>query len=291
MGEEQYGFWKKVQTDTLGNYTKYSVFEKSLFGGPAPGMQNAVSMRLMNTLDAKTRKHTDTGYVYKKVNLLQEASLNGTYNFAADSFGMSDISATARTRLFNRFDIQGSAFYDPYYYDKVTDRRYNSFSMDEGGPIARFKSASFIVSTSLSSNQLQAAGKRMNPTISNGVEQGAAKDLNKDEKLPWNLFVNYGLQLINDKDRVIHPTQTLTFNGDLMPTKFWKIGITSGFDFTTHKLSYTSVNIYRDLKCWEARIDWVPFGYNKSYRLVINLKASMLRDFKIPKQSLPVNNF
>ncbi len=72
-----------------------------------------------------------------------------------------------------------------------------------------------------------------------------------------------------------------------MLTKFWKIGISRGFDVNTQKLSYTSVNIYRDLKCWEARIDWVPFGPNKSYNLTLNLKASMLSDFKIPKRSIP----
>lgn len=291
LGEEQYGFWKKVATDTIGNTTRYSIFEKSLFGGPAIGKQNALTLNLYNTLDAKTKKKTDTGYVYNKISLLQEASLNGSYNFAADSFQMSDLRASARTKLFKQFDVQASAFFDPYAYNFQTNQRINAFSYDAGGPVARFKTANFIVSTSLSSNMLEAANKKRNPTLTNGVEQGADNDLSKNEKVPWNLFVNYGLELKNYEDRVLHPTQTLTFNGDLMPTKFWKIGLTSGFDFNTHKISYTSVNLYRDLKCWEARIDWVPFGSNKSYRLVINLKTAMLRDFKIPKQSPAINNF
>jgi lipopolysaccharide export system protein LptA len=290
LGEEQYGFYKKVQTDTLKNFTTYSIFERSLFGGPAPGKQNSLSVNLFNSLDAKTKKMTDTGYVYNKISMLQEMSVNGSYNFAADSFRMSDVRLSARTKLFKRFDVQGSANYDPYAYDKFTDKRLKTFAY-ETGTIARFTSASFIVSTSLSSNMLEAAARKRNPTLTNGVEQGGPKDLNKDEKLPWNIMANYGLTLKNDKDRVIQPQQTLTFSGDVMPTKFWKIGVTSGFDFLGKKLSYTAINVYRDLKCWEARIDWVPFGANKSYRVVINLKAAMLRDFKIPKQNLPVNNF
>ncbi|MBK9285284.1 MAG: LPS-assembly protein LptD [Sphingobacteriaceae bacterium] len=291
FGKEQYGFWKKVQTDTIGNFTRYSIFEKSLFGGPGIGEQNALSINLYNTLDAKTKKMSDSGYVYNKISLLQEASIGASYNMAADSFHMSDIRTSARTKLFKQFDVQASAFFDPYAYDFTTNRRINEFAYNTGGPLGRFKNANFIVSTSLSSNLLEAAKAKRNPSITNGVEQGAANNLVKDEKLPWNLFINYGLELRNIEDRVIYPTHSLMFSGDLMPTKFWKIGLTSGFDFTSQKISYTTVNIYRDLKCWEARIDWVPFGSNKSYRIVINLKTAMLRDFKIPKQSRPYDNF
>ena len=85
--------------------------------------------------------------------------------------------------------------------------------------------------------------------------------------------------------------QTLNFSGDVSVTKFWKLGVTSGYDFTNRNLSYTSINLYRDLKCWEARIDWVPFGFRKSYSLTINLKTSMLSDVKVPRQRQWYDNF
>ena len=78
--------------------------------------------------------------------------------------------------------------------------------------------------------------------------------------------------------------QTLVFNGGITITKFWKVNVNSGFDFTSNKLSYTSVSIYRDMHCWEARIQWVPIGFNKSYSININLKSSMFSDIKIPRQ-------
>jgi hypothetical protein len=279
------------QTDTLQNFTKYSVFEKSLFGGPAPGTQNALGINISNNLEAKMRKSTDTGFVYNKVTLLQNLSAGTSYNMAADSFRMADISLTARTTLFKHFDVVASSLFDPYAYDKVTDRRLSSFSYEYNGRVARFKSALFAVTTSLGSNTIETMRKKRNPDYTNGVERGAVKDLDNGEKLAWNIFINYGLTLTNDKDRVIQPAQTMNFSGDIMPTKYWKIGLTSGYDFTRKKLSYTSINLYRDLKCWEARIDWVPFGINKSYRLAINLKSSMLRDFKIPRQRQWYDNF
>jgi len=293
LGEPQYGFYKEVQRDTLGNKTSYSIFENTLFGGPARGTSNSLGINLSNNIEAKTRKKTDTGYVYNKSVLMQNLSLSTSYNFAADSFKMSAIGITARTKLFKYFDVVANSQYDPYAYDKTSGRVINKFAYDYNKTPARFKSANFAVTSSVSNNMLEAMKKKRNPTVTNGVESGAENDLNKGGKLPWNVYINYGLSFAPDVTRVdvIHPTQSLNLSGDVMPTKFWKIGITSGYDFTNRKLSYTSVNLYRDLKCWEARIDWVPFGANKSYRLVINLKSSMLKDFKIPYQNPAINNF
>ena len=85
--------------------------------------------------------------------------------------------------------------------------------------------------------------------------------------------------------------QALNFTGTINVTKYWKFGVTSGYDFTNKNLSYTTMNLYRDLKCWEARIDWVPFGFRKSYSLTVNLKTSMLNTVKIPRQRQWFDNF
>jgi len=288
FGEAQYGFWKKVQSDTLGNKQYYSIFDKSIFGGPGIGKQNALSLNLNNVLEAKVIQKTDTGVTNKKVTLIQGLGLNGSYNFAADSFNMSNIGITLRTVLFKYFDITANSSFDPYAYNKVSATRMNKFSYNTDGRLARFSNANLSVNTSIGSNMLEALRKtRQPPDMTNGAERGAQSDLNATESHPWSLRITYNLGLTNNKDRIIEPSHQLNFSGDLMPTKFWKIGISSGFDFNTQKLSYTSVNIYRDLKCWEARIDWVPFGPNKSYNLTLNLKTSMLSDFKIPKRSIP----
>jgi len=70
--------------------------------------------------------------------------------------------------------------------------------------------------------------------------------------------------------------------GDFNITKKWKIGFTTGYDFVAKTLSYTSLDIYRDLHCWEMRFNWIPFGYRKGWSFTINIKASVLQDVKIP---------
>ncbi|MBL7912518.1 MAG: LPS-assembly protein LptD [Bacteroidia bacterium] len=292
FGKEQFGIWKTVQVDTLGNKQNYSIFQNSIFGGPAQGEQNTMSINLSNNIEAKLKQRTDTGVTYSKRTLMQNISAGASYNFAADSFNMSLINVTARTKLFKYFDVVGSSNFDPYAYDKTTQRRVKEFNYTYSDNIARFTNANFAVNTSFGSNMIEAARKtRQAPNMTNGAEKDAKDDLDETEKLPWNLNIYYNLALNNPNDHRLQPTQSLNFSGDLMPTKYWKIGITSGYDFTNKQLSYTSFNIYRDLKCWEARIDWVPFGLRKSYNLTINLKASMLSDFKIPKRSPPIDNF
>lgn len=294
FSEEQYGFYKTTQIDTLGRTRKYSIFENTIFGGPAAGAQNALNINLSNNIEAKVKQQTDTGIVFKKVVLLQNLGITGGYNFAADSFQMSQIGVTARNKIWKFFDVVAGVNYDPYGYDKVGRRRVADFSTSHGGPLLRFVNANFAINASFGSNSLEALKKaKQSPNLTNGAERGAVKSLTSVEKLPWNLSMFFNYTIIPDQldPSKLNTTQTLNFSGDLMPTKYWKLGVTSGYDFVNKQLSYTSFDIYRDLKCWEARIGWVPFGFRKSYNLTINLKTSMLSDIKVPRQRQWYDNF
>ncbi len=288
FGEEQYGFWKKVNGDTLKRFQPYSVFESGLFGGPSIGAQNAVSINLNNNIEAKVKHINDTSVTFSKVTLLQNLGISTNYNFAADSFKMSDIGVSARNRIWKFFDLVANANYSPYGYDVTNKRRVKEFAYQYSNSIARFTQASIALNGSFSSNALAAARKiRQAPNMTNGAERGApaTNTATTQEAIPWNLSMYYNVTFEKNTNPLkLTTVQTLNFSGDISPTKYWRIGVTSGYDFTNKNLSYTSFNIYRDLKCWEARIDWVPFGFRKSYNLTINIKSSMLSDFKIPRQ-------
>lgn len=282
FGNEKYGFWKKYQRDTLGNQGYYSIFEKGIFGGPARGKTNGIGISLYNTVDAKLKQNTDTGFTYRKVMLLQNAGLSTNYNFAADSFKLSDISISGQTMLFKNVTVNASSVFNPYQFDKAQNRIVDKFYYHTTRGLARFTGGNLAVTTALSSNMIEAAKKlRKPPSVANGAELGIEDDLNTGDKIPWNINLIYNLSLTNPNDRKIQPTHALGVTADIMPTKFWKIGVSTGYDFTTLKPSTTRFTIYRDLKCWEAHIDWVPFGVWKSYNLGINLKASMFSQLKL----------
>ena len=109
---------------------------------------------------------------------------------------------------------------------------------------------------------------------------------------PWSITLNYTfayatsdnfyyyLGVSQDKytNNII---QTFNISGDINITKKWKVGFTSGYDFTQKDLSYTSLDIYRDLHCWEMRFNWIPFGTRKGWSFTINVKAAVLQDLKL----------
>ena len=85
-------------------------------------------------------------------------------------------------------------------------------------------------------------------------------------------------------DRVGKVVQTLGFNGELNITPKWKITLMTGWDFTNNELSFTKIDVYRDLHCWEMRFGWIPKGDQQSWNFSINVKASILQDMKLNKK-------
>lgn len=78
--------------------------------------------------------------------------------------------------------------------------------------------------------------------------------------------------------------QTVDFSGNVNLTKNWKVGFNSGLDIQKMKVSFTQINIFRDLHCFQMSLNLVPFGYRQSYSFTIRATASMLQDLKLTKQ-------
>lgn len=298
--QHQFGYYKSYKDTTDINH-EYSIYEGSLFGGPTAGKDGSVGFGLSNTLEAKIKNASDSGDVYRKVTLLDNLSASIAYNAAVKEYNWSLIGVNARTRLFNKLDITSSATFDPYRMEE--GRRINQLLICHGG-FVRMTNASASVSTSLRSKDKSQQKTNTEPNVGAPPPPPTLREelqyINDnpaayiDFNVPWNLNIGYNLNYIpqyqtkvSTTTSTIRPfTQSLSFSGDISITKGWKINASSGYDFITNKLTLTSINIYRDLHCWELHFNWVPFGYRQSFLLEINVKSSMLRDLKLKKQSL-----
>jgi lipopolysaccharide assembly outer membrane protein LptD (OstA) len=312
--QRQFGYYKSY-TDSAGVDHEYSIFEGSMMGGPAAGREGSIGFSLNNTLEAKIKSDTDSGDVFKKLTLLDNLSASIAYNAAVKQFNWSPLGIAARTRLFNKLDITSSAVFDPYRLKEIngTMQRVNQLLICHGG-IARLTNASASVSTSLRSKDKSQVKNTSEPNVGAAPPPATLREelqyINDnpnayiDFNVPWNLNIGYNInytpvyksQKEKEKEQLsgvvsaVRPfTQSLSFSGDVSVTKSWKVNISSGYDFITNKLTLTSINIYRDLHCWELHFNWVPFGYRQSFLLEINVKSSMLRDLKLKKQSLNNN--
>jgi hypothetical protein len=110
-----------------------------------------------------------------------------------------------------------------------------------------------------------------------------------DFSVPWNLSVSYSFNYVNtfvarEMELQSQTTRSISLSGNVTLTKNWRVAATTGYDFVNKGWSYTTVDIYRDLHCWEMRFSWVPFGYYRSWFFQINIKADALRDVKYEKR-------
>jgi hypothetical protein len=95
-------------------------------------------------------------------------------------------------------------------------------------------------------------------------------------------FVN-AFQRVTAKDSLIirHNVQ---FNGDVNLTSKWRFGMSSGYDINEKSMTFTSIDIFRDLHCWEMRLQLSPFGFRRSYNFGLNVKAAVLQDLKLNRR-------
>jgi LptD protein len=282
FSESQFGYYRNVVIDTLGTLRQYAIFENAIYGSPAAGRSALLSFSLNNTFEAKTKTMSDSGAVFSKHTLLDNFGVAFSYNAAVKTYNWSNISLAARTKLFKHLDLNSFASLDPY---QINDDavRIEKFEWNKGR-IGRLTSASVAVSTSLRSKEKKTKpAEAKNATDDEMDYINTHRDAYVDFDAPWNLNVYYNLNYIKPGYTATF-TQSISFNGDISITPKWKLSATSGYDFTTKKITLTSVNVYRDLHCWEMRFNWVPFGFRQSFSIDINVKSATLRDLKLSRK-------
>lgn len=111
--------------------------------------------------------------------------------------------------------------------------------------------------------------------------------------VPWSLSFSYSMRLAYDysrfdmkkKEYKYAITNSLSFNGNIQPTKNWRINFNATYDFDAKKISYMTCNVTRDLHCWQMTASFVPVGPYKSYSFSVAVSSSLLRDLKYDKRS------
>ena len=283
--------FRTVQSDTSGKTVQYSRYEGALFGGPAAGAEQVMNMSINNVLELKLRskeaeKDTTIKDPWTRITLLDAFSLSSSYNFAADSLKLAPLNMNARTNLLNnKLNVVWSGVVDPYAVN-AAGQRIDTFRYALNGRIGRLSSMNLALGTRFQSKsktgpELDEDGKKIPEDQLNDLQY--FRDLYVDFNVPWNVSVNLLLNYTNT-GKFRDTTLTVNFNGDVNLSPKWKVGFTSGYDFSNMDFSYTSISIYRDLHCWEMSMTWVPFGIRKSYNLSLNVKSSTLKDLKLTKR-------
>lgn len=305
----KYGYQQVVQTDSMGGYKIYSPFAQNAYSVPNAREAASLTFSLSQTLEMKVLSKRDTSGI-KKIKLIDELSISGSYNFLADSLGLSNIPIRFRSTIFKNFGINLSATLDPY--ELTPDgRRINKLMLRRGLP-GRIVSTGWSFGYTFKSrddrsepalnditsidplyqNPFYDPYGQMDPVLRRQYMSQAYYDFS----LPWNLGFNYnityGITTGNypPKGYKANVQQSININGSINITPKTGIVVQGGYNISEGELTTSSVAITRDLHCWQMSFTWVPFGRHRSWSFNIGVKAPSLADLKYDKSQSMFDN-
>ena len=293
----------------------YSRFKEA----PGRGATAALGFSLGNNIEMKLRNDRDTTgkEPYKVYSIIDNLSISGGYNFIADSMNWQNFSVNLRIKIPKvNYTINLSGQFDPYMYTTTPSGshvRCNELYWNHGRfPhfLGTSTSFSYTFNNDVVKGWFDKTNKKKDSPENTEQEEGIEgeelenhhtdkhkeKESNDDgylfAKIPWSLSVSYNLRYgaSNEWDEKRNYYKmgfrhNLSCSASIGLGSGWKASTSLSYDVNAKKLSYTSINVSRDLHCWSMSASFVPFGPYKSYTFHIGVNASMLADLKYDKSS------
>ncbi len=304
-----------IDANGVQHQTEYNIYDGMLFGYPSKGRSASMSFSIGNNLEAKIvsdKDTTDEGL--KKIKLIDNLSLGGSYNFLADSMKLSNISVSMSTTIFGSLAFNANANLDPYAIDE-TGKRYNKFNFQTEGwnKLVRLTNASMSLSYQLTgTGERKGAGMGLpekppgrgapgkneseyvrvynHPVTGEYIPGGWVYYL--DPKNPWSVNFNYNYsysqsyQFVGGKlNKINNHMQTLGVSAQIRLGKDLNVNLNTGIDLMKMALTTTQLSATYDLHCFLMSVSWVPSGMWESWSFRINAKASALADLLKFKKS------
>ena len=317
FGKSRYGYYDTyTYTDEDGEVrtVEYSPYEGAVYGYPGKNMSQNISFSIDNNIEMKMKSDKDTTG-YKKISLIDQLGASLSYDVANKKW--SDLSMNLRLKLTKSYTFNMNASFATYAYQfdengnvVVGDRTEWSY-----GRFGRFQGYSGSFSYTLNNDTFKKLfgkkeedeknkdnkGKEENEdeeTEEETEEQNNNSNMRKTEKasvdsdgylafkLPWSVSLSYSYSIREDRSKDIniktmrYPyslTHSLNVSGNFKIGSRWNMTYSTGYDFTSKEMSMITLNITRDLHCFNMSCGLV-FGPFTSYNFSIRANSSMLTD-------------
>ena len=315
-------YWEEY-TDNNGNTQYYSPYTGQPFGVPSREGSGTVSFSIANNLEMKyydAKKDT-----LKKVSLIDDLSVNMSYNMAAKEKPWSPLSMNLRLKLTKNYTFNMNASFATYAYtfDKSgnvvegnrTEWSYGRFGRFQGygssfnytfnndtwkkwfGPKEDEKDKD--KKESEDGDGEDSEGTEDETTTKKVEKAQADPDGYQVFKMPWSLSFSYSFNIREDRTKPINRysmrypftyTHNINMNGNVKISNNWSLSFNSGYDFQAKEITQTSCTISRDLHCFNLSASLSPFGRWKYYNVTIRANASILQDLKYEQRSQTQSN-
>jgi hypothetical protein len=282
-------------TDKAGNEIYQDRYQGFVYGGSGLGNSSSLGFGIGNNVEMKVQGPQDS--VARKVMLLNNLSLNSSYNFIADSFKLAPINISANTNILdNLLNINLAATLNPYYIRTTVneagvpvEERLDELAW-KSGQVGRITNATLALSTNLNpkarSKNTSSREKIGKSELPEQEKQFLLQnpDVYIDFEIPWSLNIGYNLNYSHGLNAPANITQTINASGDVSLSEKWKATYSTGYHFESKEFTLTNIGITRDLHCWTMSINWTPFGRFQQFYFTINVKSSLLQDLKLERR-------
>jgi hypothetical protein len=299
--DESLGYYKTIQTrneDGSLEEETYSIFEDETYRGPSSsGEQFGMSYSITNVLEAKVFSKKDS--TANKIKIIDNLSISGNYNFAADSLKWSTMSMSGKTSLLKGLaNVRYRATFDPYATDE-DGRRINTSYQKSDGKLLRFVNGQIAISTGFTIKKLRDAFKKK--AIDGNQEEGSSrKKEQKAEKATfWSIFdglrlsYDFSLRSVQRSDGTHYfspNVHSVRLTGAIPLAPSWNLNIRGlDYNFVTKTTNYPDLGLSRDLHCWTMSVNWQP--KRGTYSFQINVKPGSLDFIRVPYKRNRVDGF
>lgn len=284
-----FNYYYLTRLDSSRREQFVSPYPASVIGGAPMGRAAAVNMGLGNNLQVKVRSKKDTAAGFKNIPILDAFGFNTSYNAAADSFQWSDMKVDFRTSILEKINIAGGASYSHYARDYGTGRIMRESMLQHGTGIGRFMNANVSLSTNFHSKPKTGGRSPSQAQEYARVMRNAGYNEYVDLNIPWSVNLSYTMNMekrystFSFGDTLVL-SHAMTMQGELQITERWKLSVNTGYNFDYKELTMTSIDLYRDLHCWQMHFSTFPFGPRKNFNFTLNVKSTVLQDLKLVRR-------
>ena len=236
FGASRYGYYRSyVKTDKDGNVStvNYSPYAGTLYGVPGQGKTGNVSIDISNNIEMKVRTKSDS---LRKISLIDELGASMSYNMAAKTRPLSDLSTRLRIKTPWNYTFSMNAVFATYAYEfdengrvRVGERTEYShgrfgrfqgmsqnlsytFNNDTFAKLFGRRSKSEAVEATDGSEADDEGDTNIDPDRREAKQAGRKKESQKAEvdkdgylkfSLPWSFTVSYGVTMSENTSAAI----------------------------------------------------------------------------------------
>ncbi len=295
FSDEKWGVYRTVVSDTLGNEQTYSIFEDEVFAGPGSGEQRSLSFGISNVFETKVVSRDTTGEKNERnLRLIDDLSMRSSYNFAADSLKLSQLSTSLRSNAIPGINISAGANFS-FYERNENGARINRFLIADGGKPAQLESFNISVGTSFRggsgriSTYTPVYRRKYDPfnqAIFSPIDPGYGYETIAPLNSPWSFSLNFNYRWTYIFGQ--SPRRTAAINANNIAfnlTPKWKFRTTMGYDFIQKELTPSQFSLTRNLECWDLSFQINPFGDRQYYFFSLRVNSAQIQSLF---QKLPV---